>query len=132
MEEALISLLRDDASVSSHLGARIHWVRRPQGESAYPTCVLAVASSNTGIHSKGSDGLSQSRVQVDVYGRRYGDAKLAIRAIHTLMHGYRGTVGGVSFKRCSMETERDLTDRENNDDVRLFRVTADILIWHTQ
>lgn len=132
MQEALHQLLSGDAGIAIHFSDRINWSRRPQEDTEYPACMLTRVSSVPEYHSGGTASLASSRVQVDTWAETYEAAALAARAIKSLMSGYSGTVAGVGFQGCFLEGERDFADEELDANRRLFRVSQDFIIWHTE
>lgn len=128
MEEALLALIRADGTVTGLLGARINWVRRPQADTVFPACTLQRVGGNRKYHTKAPDGLVQSRVQVDVWAKTYGATKTALRAIQSSVDGYRSGI----FQGIFIDSERDFPDEINDANIRLFRVSTDLTIWHTE
>lgn len=128
MEEALLSLIRADSAVAAMLAGRVNWLRRPQQDGDLPACTLQRLGGLRGYHMTNPDGLVQSRVQVDVWGKTYESAKMAARSILGAVNGYRGGV----FQGIFVDTERDLPDETNDANQRLFRVSIDLLIWHSE
>lgn len=128
MEETLTTLLLTNSSVTGLLGDRVNWVRRPQADGTFPACVLQRVDGERQYHTKAPDGLVASRVQIDVWGETYASAKNAMRAVLAVLNGYRSG----SIQGAFIETERDLPDETNDANVRLFRCSADITIWHTE
>lgn len=132
MEEAFLALIRGDTAVSAVLSKRINWVRRPQSENSYPACRLQRVSGSPKYNMKTPDGLSQSRVQLDIWAETYAASKQAQRSIVAVLSGYRGMVSGIRFQGIFIENIRDLADEEIDSNKRLFRVSFDALIWHTE
>jgi len=132
MEDSFLALVRADVSVADILGARIHWVRRPQDQDALPACVLQRITGLPGYHTKGPDGLVKSRVQIDVWGETYTSCKAAARSIISAISGYSGEVSGTKFQGIFIDGNRDMPDEDNDANNRLFRVSIDALIWHTE
>lgn len=123
MEEAFLALLVSASGVTAHVpAARINWGAHPQGTGT-PYIVLTVISDNEGLTMQGPDGLSQGRVQADVYAPTYGAAKLASRAVRDLLHGYRG--GG--FQLIEHAGSRDSREGGSNEAERLHRVSMDFM-----
>jgi len=123
MEEAFLALLIGSGAVTAHVpAARINWGAHPQG-TGNPYIVLSMISDIEGIMMTGPDGLSQGRVQVDVYGPTYGAAKGAARAVRTLLHGYRGG----QFSLIEHAGSRDSREGGANEADRLFRVGMDFM-----
>lgn len=128
MEEALLALIRGDAGVQSLLSDRINWVRRPQADSTFPACTLTRVDGLRNYDTKAPAGLVETRIQVDVWGTSYGSAKLATRAILSVVNGYKGGI----FQGIFIDGETDMPDETNDANVRLFRVRVDLQAWHTE
>jgi hypothetical protein len=121
MEEQLVQILSSAPGVPSG----IHWGARPEGEPL-PGVVLNVISDRSSHTQEGPDGLSMSRVQVDVYASSFGGAKSAARSIRRLLDGYgSGEIQGI-FRL----SERD-SNEESKDGGRTYRVSQDFEIaWN--
>jgi len=131
MEEALVTLLLADGTLSGLVGTRINWGVRPQANSTLPAIVL---NRITGVRDYSLDGptnLISSTVQCDCYGQSYGSAKQAARALMGVVNGYDQTASGVQFQRISIESERDTNETESPGRY-LFRCSIDIAIWHDE
>jgi hypothetical protein len=123
MEEAFQALLAASSGVTALVpAARINWGAHPQG-SGGPYIVLTVISGNEGLTLTGPDGLSQGRVQADVYAATYGTAKAAARAVIARLHGYRGG----NFRLIEHAGSRDSREGGTNEAERLHRVSLDFL-----
>ena len=124
MEEAFLALLTDSGAVTAHVpAARINWGAHPQGAGS-PYIMLTVISDSEGLHMQGPDGLSQARVQVDIYAPTYGDAKSAARAVRALLHGHRAG----SFRLIEFAGSRDNREGGTNEAERLHRVGMDFIV----
>ena len=132
MEEALIAILLANSGVATSLGTRVNWVRRPQEADVFPSCILQRVSGQRQYNLQASDGLVNSRVQMDVWASTYISAKTASRAIVAALTGYKGTVGNTKIQGIFINGERDLPDEDNDANNRLYRVSIDALIWHTE
>lgn len=119
MEEDLTTLM---ASIAS--GNR-YWVRAPQN-TARPYVILNVIDKPRGYTMAGQDGLTQSRVQADVYADSYSSAKTVARSIVTLLSGYRGG----KFQGVFVDSERDLPAETAGSVSQLFRVSIDLMIHY--
>ena len=118
MEEQIRAMLR--AAIP---GVPIDWGSRPQG-SPYPGVVLQIAGDNSGHTYDGPDGMSVSRVQVDVYALEYGQARVLSRQIRAALDGYRsGDVLG-TFRA----GERDGREGGGGEAKRPFRISQDFEI----
>lgn len=129
MEEALVDLLLADAGVAAALANRIWWARAPQGTPARPYCVLRVISGVPDHHMGAPSGLVRSRIQADVYGETYAQAKTAARATKAAIDGYRGLAGARTFQGAFIDGERDLPDEDDAGE-HLFAVSFDFILWH--
>lgn len=122
MEEAFRAILT--ASSDTGLSAdAINFGAHPQGYPL-PAIVLMTISDAAGLHMKGTDGLSDGRVQVDCYATSYGETKRLARSVRLLLHGYRG--GG--FQLIQHVGSNDTREGGSNEADRPFRVSADFLI----
>ncbi len=130
MEEALVAFLLSKTAVTAKLGNRIWWDRAPQGQKRV-YAVLQVIGSPRDYTMKGSDGLKAPRVQIDVYGDRYGDVAGGMRAILGELDGYLGMMGPISVQGIFIEDERDIGSGRVDDTDRPFRKSADIKIFHS-
>lgn len=128
MEEALRAYLLADGPVNTACGGRMYWSVRPQG-SVYPSCVLTIISRLPERTYTAPAGLAQARVQVDCYGDTYAQAKALYRAVKAVLNNLSFTNSGKRFWGFA-ENERDLTDTGTTDAARVFRVSADFLLWH--
>jgi hypothetical protein len=123
MEQAFRALLMGSAAVIALVpSARINWGEHPQG-TGKPYIVLTVIGDAEGLTLTGRDGLSQGRVQADVYAPTYAVAKNASRAVRALLHGYRGG----DFQLIEHAGSRDSREGGTNEAERLHRVSMDFL-----
>lgn len=128
MEEALTQLLAGVA------GGRRWWGRAPLGTSAADGAYLVLnrVSGPRDYHLAGASGYVRSRVQVDAYAPRYGDAKAAARAVAAALSGYSGSVAGTAIQGIFVDGERDLTGADPGGVTPLFRVSIDLIIHHDE
>lgn len=71
-------------------------------------------------HVSGASTLTQSRVQVDCWGRTYASAKALANQVITALDGYEG-----DFKSIVLTT-RDFFEEGSE----IYRVSVDVSIWH--
>ena len=128
MEESLLALFRNDPAVNSILGSRIDWVRRPQEDTVFPAATMHRTGGNRQYHTIAPDGLVETGVQIDVWAEKYSSAKLAARAVMSVINGYRTG----EFQGIFIEAERDLPDESLDGNNRLYRVSIDLIVWHTE
>lgn len=119
MEEALTELL---ASVA---GGRRYWVRAPQ-TAARPFVLLNKIDGIPDYHFQGPSGYVSSRVQIDVYGDKYGDVTTISRAIKALLSGYEGG----NIQAIFIESERNLPAADAGEVTSLFRTSIDITVHY--
>lgn len=120
MELALRAMLQTAPALS---GVSIDWGARPAG-SDYPGVVLTTVAASSGHTYGGPDGTTFSRVQVDVYALRYGQAKTLAREIRMALDGWRdGDVMG-TFR----ESERDSRNDGRDGKPTVFRISQDFRI----
>lgn len=119
MEEDLNTLMVSIAA------GKLYWVRAPQ-KTARPYVILNVIDKPRGYTMKRQDGLTQSRVQADVYADSYSSAKAVARSIDTLLSGYRGG----KFQGVFVDSERDLPAETAGSVTPLFRVSLDLMIHY--
>jgi hypothetical protein len=134
MEAALIALMLADAPIAAQLGARINWNIFPQG-IASPSARLARVGGAVGYHMRGSDGLDNAGVQIDVRGRApdgndaagFKISTDAARAIKALLSGFRGEHGGVTFGGIFLTAERSYAEKP---ETQVFHVISlDFDVW---
>ncbi len=129
MEEALRTVLLGTAPLTSHVERRIGWGLRSQGDPL-PAVTLTLISSVAGLMMTGSSGWTRARVQADVWGRTYKDARDAAREIagrSGVLNGARVTVERVRL-RTFIQAQRTLDTRDAEGP--LFRQSIDVTVWH--
>jgi len=123
IERTLYDLLRQDAGVSETVADRIYPVRLPD-EVILPAMVYAKASCIRYASHGGPSKLASSRFQLDCYSADYLEAKRLALAAVAALHGKKG--GDIQAAFNDNETDGFSADDE------IFRVTADVLIWHRE
>ena len=124
MEADLLALLAPIAS------GRSYYVRAPQGEP-YPYLILNRASLVPNYTMAGANGLSQTRMQIDVYGNNWPSTVSTAQALQNLVSGFIGIVGSTRFQGIFIDAVRDLPASDAGDVTQLFRISIDIMIHHT-
>ncbi len=115
-----------DSAVAAVVGARVHWVERPQ-LSGLPAITLQTVSDPRPQHLKGNDGARATRVQVDCWSAKYADAlSLARKVIGALANP--ATISGKRFGATRVDGQRDLGEDVNGTFVH--RQSVDLNIWH--
>lgn len=105
---------------------RVYWVDRPQG-TALPSITLQVISGDYPQTHEGMQVTRDPRVQMDVWGNSYGEAKgIMDAAIAELTP--EDTGNGIFFERMRFENERDGLERLETKNV--YRRGIDLIVWH--
>lgn len=129
MEEALRARLLASSGVSALVSTNIVWIERPQG-SALPAITLQRITSGREYTYGGASGTSNPIVQVDCWGRSYGEAKAVSRAVISALEPAI-TQGGVRFGPSFVDSNRDMPSEELPGGVKVFRVSLDFRIWNS-
>jgi len=89
---------------------------------------------STGLHMQGSDGLSNTLMQLDVRGTDYSSV-IAVRhillgahGVGGLLHPYRGVVGDTEFRLISLRSDRGMRF-EKPDSVEYHTTSLDFDLW---
>ena len=129
MQQDLITLILADAGVTAAVGARVWWVRRPQGQVS-PLAILTMVSSIPAIDMGGEINWTDSRVQADCYATTYAAARSIAAAISALLGGHSGQTGDTEFQGVFRISERDLFEAGETEADRLYRVMLEFrVIW---
>lgn len=117
MDLHLVSLL-------SAQGYDVAWLVGAQ-DAPLPYIRLQRVSGSDGLTLDGPTGSSEGRVQIDCYGRSFGEVKSMEAAVRGLLSGYRG--GPITSAR--LQSIRDLADAAGGDVVQ--RISLDFWVrWH--
>lgn len=126
MEEDLTALILGDAALNALVGDRVHWLMQPGDAAAFPYMNMQGVDPGIDYHLNGESGLRQSRIQVDIWGTSYGQAKLVARAFTGLLSGYRGQAGQTYFQGVFVVAGSESPDQLPDGAQRLFRIRLDI------
>ena len=126
LQNALFSRLT--TALSGSIGTRAYWSKVPQG-AAMPYLRMQTVSDPRPQHLQGYQSFRETRVQVDIFSRFYGEARGIAEGIIAEMADPK-TVAGVKFGRVRAEGPRDL-----GEDVEgvgfVHRLSLDLLAWHS-
>lgn len=123
---ALRARLLADEEVAATVGTKVYWTLVPQG-TELPYIRMQTVSDERPEHLGGYDGARQTRVQVDCFAARYGEARgLAEDVIAAVALPER--VDGVTFGRVKAEGPRDLG--EDTAQGFIHRASVDLLVEH--
>lgn len=126
MEDALRALLVGDVAVTALVGQRVYWGTIPQG-SAAPSVAMYVITRLSSYTMQGSDGLEESRIQIDVRDTELARAWQVRDAIKSLISGYRGTVQGIALQGLFLVSERQRFESIGSES--FHTVSMDVQVW---
>ncbi len=131
IEEAVVSILQNDAAVAALVADRI----QPLVVTglSLPAISFQKVSGEPDRTHQGSNGLDQSRIQVDAWSQTYEQAKDLGKAIRSALEDSRGLTSGTNILGSGLESDNDFfePDRPTQDsEERIYRVSADYFFWH--
>lgn len=127
MRAALAARLLQAPGVSTIVGTRVDWLRRPQA-AALPSITLQTITDARPRHLKGYQGARETRVQIDCWATSYAASVSAASAVVAIVEA-PGVFGGVRFGGAAIEGQRDFVeDRDGETD--LYRQSIDVTFWH--
>lgn len=117
------------AGVSALLGSRLRPIRRDQTDPL-PAAALNVISRGDDVTMSGPSGYIATRVQVDVYGITYTDARAAADALIARLHGFAGTQDATVFQGVMLDNESSGFEAGDTEQDRLARIRLDFMVHH--
>lgn len=126
MEEDLQALLRAVPALAAVVGARVYWVRRPQG-SEPPALVLRNIGKQTDQAMDGPSGLVSGRIEFSCLGADFYAAKALARLVETSLDGRALLGAATAFQGFFLLDERDDFDPEPPNPIN--RTTLDFMVW---
>lgn len=125
METALRTRLKSAGAVTTIVGTRIDWTKRPQ-RSAMPAIVLQIVSDDRSQHMAGFNGFRPTRVQIDCFALD-DPTKVALREA-VIAAVVPEAAGDVNFLRAFVNNVIDRS--ENTETGVVHRDLIDLTIWH--
>lgn len=120
------------SGVSDLISTRMYPDILPQ-DTAFPSIVYAVISDITEHHLSAASNVSRSLIQIDCFASSRLSANALAEAVRAEMDGYRGSAGSESVLASHMRNRSFSYDMpDENDDVGLYRVMLEFLVWHTE
>lgn len=102
-------------------GKRVYPLYLPQGDVQYPA-VSYFQVSSTQTHAMGKDvGLWRVRMQVDVWGKTYKDARVLADEVRGRLSRWKGTIDDIKV----IDTLWDDEDTPLDPNMQLYRVSTD-------
>ena len=108
------ALMTGDPAILALVSTRIYAATYPQGSSS-PAIRYMKVSGATGVHMGGSDGLSESSMQVDARvavadGVSAASVAESIRdAVVNRLHAFRGVEGSTDFRLIELSADRGIS-----------------------
>jgi|SRR5688572_48592 len=143
IEDALFTLLSQDAGVTGIVGDRIYPVRMPQLEKettttpaavSYPALIYTlVERPRTDTHD-GPDGLVKSFFLLECIGKRYtAEVKQLANKVRLALNGKANllaSIYGDHVKRIALQDERDTWGYDDVEQLQLYDTEMDFVIHH--
>lgn len=123
-ESDLVAFIIADAGVSDVIGSKLSPDLLSEGEEG-PAATYSLITARRGVTMNGADGLTQYRVQIDIWGKQKSDVVSGRDALRTLLHGYAGTMGSTVVHLAQMIDESSHFEAEP----RLFRELTEFYVW---
>lgn len=121
VELGVIDWLIADTTIT----ADVHAIARPQGDTSSAICVQRISGGML-YADDGEVGLTQCRVQLDIYASSYATAKGLAKTVLTRMNALVDQLsGGVTFRYVGLDAEQDARESEISYE---FRMTQDYII----
>jgi len=128
MRAAFIGALRADSAVAALVGARVHYLLRPQG-GALPAVTCQQISGARLYSHEGPGGLVNGRMQVDCWAETAAGAAALATAVRRAIEGNGFSAGGETVDSAQLIAEQDFSEKAEADGVRVFRASLDFGIW---
>lgn len=128
-EEALRSILLNDAAIQTFASGRIYGIIRPPGTKEQIPCIT-IARTQT-IRAQltcATDRLVQAIFNIDALGYDAEEAQAGGAAIRDTLNYYSGSESGLTIQRCFVETEVPLIEA----DPGLVRWSQSFSVWYEE
>lgn len=113
-------------ALATAAAGRVDWLERPQA-AALPAITLQVVTGDYPQTYGGLQATRDPRIQMDVWGRTYAEAKSIMVALIAGLTG-RTVSSGIAFDNIIFEGERDGLERLETTNV--YRRGIDLIVWH--
>lgn len=123
MEEALITLLAGNGTLTGLVGDRLSWGSREQG-AALPAVTINAISGGPIYSDEGEVGLDDIRVQIDCWASTLTSAKAVGRAVRAVISGFHDA----TFRYVTLDAIRDMREGGTNQADYEYRVSMDFII----
>jgi hypothetical protein len=130
VEQALRDLVLADSAVSARVGSRMYPLTLPQAWAS-PALRYQRVSALRAREVGGPTGRAYPTFQIDAFARgSYADARALADDVRQAIDGYVGTTSGVVFGAIVLESDQDMLEAVEDEDV--YRITMDFRITHAE
>ena len=129
IRQAVIAHLKGNAGVQAILGQRIYSVKLPDNLTNWPAATIQRVSTVRHHTKLGPAGLTDSRMQVSIFGPDFLAVTQAADAVRAALDGFRGDMGGVAVHNVRSDGEYDLYDPNAGMD-GTYHVALEFVIEH--
>lgn len=126
MEADLVQYLLDGPGMAM-LGDRLYPQRLPQN-TALPAGTYQRISAVRPIQHDGATGLVACRIQISLYGERYGDIKTLADLVRARLHGYAGYWPATWVQLATLLDEQDGYEEA----IEIQRIIQDYQIFYKE
>jgi hypothetical protein len=126
-EQAIFSLLTNDAGVSAIVGTRVFPRGLPQNHTL-PALVYQLISAPRELTHSGPETLVEARVQITAHATTYAAAKTLQNAVQVASDGFTGTPASVTVQATRTEDGPDQYDPKTETEQAII----DILISYQE
>ncbi|HEY8342035.1 MAG TPA: DUF3168 domain-containing protein [Calditerricola sp.] len=129
IRQAVIAYLKGNAGVQAILGQRIYSLKLPDNLTNWPAATIQRVSTVRHHTKLGPAGLTDSRIQVSIFGPDFLAVTQAADAVRAALDGFRGDMGGVTVHNVRSDGEIDLYDPDAGMD-GTYHVALEFVITH--
>lgn len=122
-DEAIYSLLTNDAGVSALVSGRVYPLGLPQN-AVQPCVSYSVSEEAEDETFDGQGGVSQADILIDCWATTYDEAQAVAQAVKSALQNNTGLVAGVNIQRLILERSLSVIE----DDVDLYRTTQSFIM----
>lgn len=122
---AIRALALADSGISTLLATR--WYPAPLPENpVYPSVTYQIISENNVSSHQGNSNLAETRLQLNVWGTSYDNARTIKDNLKRVLRDYKGTVNSDRIDRIIWANELTANDPLTQKQQRII----DLIIWH--
>lgn len=130
VEAAVAARLKATAGLTALVGSRIFPSALPTDISAFPALTYSRVPGFARYSAMGGDMPSVcARIQVSIWGKKYGDAKDAQREARKALQRFSGVSAGTTIEDIYIDSEGDLP---REPETGLYHCPLDLLVWYRE